>query len=78
MKTNKLNKTQKYLLMMKPVFNETSLVQVIDKPIIYENEHIKIISVNTISTSLGPKTHNITTNPPIPSKVISPWTNVVN
>ena len=33
----------------------------------------KIIAVNTINISLGQPTHNITTIPPNPKIIVSPW-----
>ena len=37
------------------------------------NKKIKLIPINTITTSLGPPTRRIIAIPPNPKKFISPW-----
>jgi hypothetical protein len=66
---------------------------IFDKKYLYQNSHIekskfriylypvsyiRKVNIDTISSSLGPNTHNIKTNLHTPSKVISPWINAVN
>ena len=37
------------------------------------NKKIKLIPINTITTSLGPPNRHIIAIPPNPKKIISPW-----